>query len=118
MAVHQACCSRCNDLPPAYLRGHYSLDPALKACVLNIHAWLQVTSASGQDASFSHLAPGGQQNASGFFVPATGMMQQGSQPQNFAPGMARPLYVSNGQVQLFLSAAILSSILLALCCSS
>ena len=67
--------------------------------MLNIRAWPQVASSSGQDASFSHLAPGGQQNAPGFFVPATGMMQQGSQPQNFAPGMARPLYVSNAQVQ-------------------
>lgn len=67
--------------------------------MLNIHAWLQVASTSGQDASFSHLASGGQQNAPGFFVPATGMMQQGAQPQNFAPGMPRPLYVSNAQVQ-------------------
>ena len=42
--------------------------------------------------------PGGQQNAPGYYVPATGMMQQASQPQNFASSTPRPIYVSNFQV--------------------
>ncbi|KAK9848106.1 hypothetical protein WJX84_008002 [Apatococcus fuscideae] len=56
----------------------------------------QVASASGQDTVFSNIS-GGQQNAPGFFVPATAMMQQAAQPQNFVSGIPRPMYVSNVQ---------------------